>query len=102
MPIPKPKDGQSEQEYVSECISAITDEYGQEQAAAICYSTYRKDKGLSKQEMMYSRLREMHYRGINLKAIEAGLEDSCWDGYEAIGTKELDGKTAPNCVPIKD
>ena len=41
MPIPKVKDGQAEQEYVSECIPAIIDEYGQEQAAAICYNTYR-------------------------------------------------------------
>ena len=32
----------------------------------------------------------------------ADLEDSCWPGYEAIGTKELDGKTVPNCVPIKE
>jgi hypothetical protein len=30
-----------------------------------------------------------------------GLEDSCWEGYEAIGTKILDGKEVPNCVPIK-
>jgi hypothetical protein len=41
MPIPQPSAGQSEQEYVSECIPAIIDEYGQEQAAAICYNTYR-------------------------------------------------------------
>jgi hypothetical protein len=31
----------------------------------------------------------------------AGLEDACWEGYEAIGTKILDGKEVPNCVPIK-
>lgn len=31
----------------------------------------------------------------------ADLEEACWPGYEAIGTKELDGKTVPNCVPIK-
>ena len=43
MPIPKPKAGQDEQTYVSECIPAIIDEYGQEQAAAICYATYRRD-----------------------------------------------------------
>lgn len=41
MPIPQPSASQSEQEYVSECIPAIIDEYGQEQAAAICYNTYR-------------------------------------------------------------
>jgi hypothetical protein len=32
----------------------------------------------------------------------ADLEDACWEGYEPIGTKELDGKTVPNCVPIKE
>ncbi len=32
----------------------------------------------------------------------ADLEEACWPGYEAIGTKELDGKTVPNCVPIKE
>jgi hypothetical protein len=34
-------------------------------------------------------------------ANEFGLEESCWEGYEAIGTKILDGKEVPNCVPIK-
>lgn len=29
----------------------------------------------------------------------AGLDDACWEGYEAIGMKELDGKEVPNCVP---
>jgi len=27
------------------------------------------------------------------------LEKACWKGYKAIGTKEKDGKTVPNCVP---
>ena len=102
MPIPVPTKGQPEHEYVSECISAIIDEYGQEQSAAICYNTYRKEMGLTKEEMRYSRLREMHYRGINLMAEEGGLEDACWPGYEAIGTKDLDGREVTNCVPIKD
>jgi hypothetical protein len=26
----------------------------------------------------------------------------CWDGYESIGTKIVDGKEVPNCVPIKE
>ena len=25
----------------------------------------------------------------------------CWDGYAYAGTKEQDGKTVPNCVPVK-
>jgi hypothetical protein len=31
----------------------------------------------------------------------AGLEDACWEGYEAVGMKEQDGKQVPNCVPVK-
>jgi hypothetical protein len=27
------------------------------------------------------------------------LTDACWQGYEAVGTKQKDGKTVPNCVP---
>lgn len=99
MPIPIPKKGQTEQKYVSECISQIVDEYGQEQGSAICYNTYRKSKDMSAQSKMASKLRQDSYKGINLLA---GLEDSCWDGYEAIGTKTLDGREVPNCVPIKE
>jgi hypothetical protein len=29
-----------------------------------------------------------------------GLEDACWEGYEAIGTKIVDGREVPNCVPV--
>lgn len=28
--------------------------------------------------------------------------DPCWKGYEAYGTKKKDGKTVPNCVPVKE
>lgn len=28
------------------------------------------------------------------------LTDACWKGYEAVGTKQKDGKTVPNCVPM--
>ena len=28
-----------------------------------------------------------------------GLEDACWEGYIAIGTKILNGREVPNCVP---
>jgi hypothetical protein len=30
------------------------------------------------------------------------LDDACWEGYEAIGTKMLDGREVPNCVPISE
>ena len=40
------------------------------------------------------------FKGINLQ--EDGLEGACWEGYEAIGTKILDGREVPNCVPISE
>jgi len=99
MPIPSVKSGQSEQEYVSECISAIIDEYGQEQSAAICYSTYRKEVGMRGERLVASKLNQLNkYKGINLK--EEG--DPCWSGYEQYGTKILDGVKVPNCIPIKE
>ena len=29
-------------------------------------------------------------------------ENPCWDGYEMVGMKDKDGKSVPNCVPIKE
>lgn len=29
------------------------------------------------------------------------MENPCWEGYEPYGTKILDGKEVPNCVPMK-
>lgn len=101
MPVDKPKSGETEEQYLKYCIPAeIKAGYDQEQAAAICYETYRKETKMSGVNLIASKLREIQYRGIKL-AEGDGLEDSCWDGYEAIGTKVLDGRTVPNCVPIE-
>jgi hypothetical protein len=102
MPVDKPKAGETQEEYLAYCIPAeINAGYEQEQASAICYETYRKETGMSGVNLIASKLREIQYKGIKL-AEGDGLEDSCWDGYEAIGTKILDGRSVPNCVPIKD
>lgn len=29
-------------------------------------------------------------------------EDPCWKGYEMVGHKKKNGKTVPNCVPVKE
>lgn len=102
MPIPSVNSGESEQDFVSRCIGEISGEYEQEQAAAICYSTYRKEVGMSTQGKISSLLRQEAYKGINLLAEEGGLDEACWSGYEAIGTKILDGREVPNCVPIAE
>jgi hypothetical protein len=105
MPIPKPEGAELEDKYISRCISEIASEYDVEgQAYAVCKSTYDKDK-MSKikdtsAKVMARIAYDTKFRGINLQA--AGLEDACWDGYIAIGTKDMDGREVPNCVPLKE
>jgi hypothetical protein len=38
----------------------------------------------------------------NKEKFEDETEGPCWEGYEQIGTKILDGREVPNCVPIKE
>jgi len=100
MPV-NPRQGEGEQEFISRCIGEeISAGYEQTQAAAICYSYWRKDK-MSKLKGQDKIIETLNYnrdfRGVNLFA--EGLEDACWEGYVAIGTKMLDGREVPNCVP---
>ena len=100
------KKGEREEEFISRCIGEeISSGYETEQAAAICYSYWRKDK-MSKiidptAKVMAKVAYDTDFRGIDLFA-EPSLEDACWEGYEAIGTKMLDGREVPNCVPISE
>ena len=102
MPV-NPKKGEREGDFISRCIGEeISAGYEQEQAAAICYSYWRKDK-MSKivdptAKVMAKVAYDTDFRGINLFA-EAGLEDACWDGYIAVGLKPMGDKMVPNCVP---
>lgn len=105
MPIPKPENREKEEQYISRCISEIASEYDVEgQAYAVCKSTFDRDK-MSKikdttSKVMAKVAYDTKFRGINLQA--TGLEDACWPGYEAIGTKDMDGREVPNCVPISE
>lgn len=40
MPIPKPQPEQTEAEFIAMCIPAIIDEYGEEQAVAVCMAAW--------------------------------------------------------------
>jgi hypothetical protein len=110
MPVDAPKAGESKEQYLEYCIPAeIEAGYEQAQAVAICISKYDRQE-LSKQKFgdpqrrVASKLNfDKKYEGINLTALaEDGLEGACWPGYEAIGTKTMDGREVPNCVPIKE
>jgi hypothetical protein len=96
MPIPKVS-GETEQEYVSKCIPAIIDEYGQEQSAAICYNTYRTEVGMSGERLVASKINQLSkYKGINLTKMGEN-SDACWEGYIQVGTKIVDGREVPDC-----
>ena len=95
--------GESKDEFISRCIGEeVGAGYEQSQAAAICYSYWDKEnmsKITDTSAKVHARVAyDTKYRGINLQ----GLEDACWEGYEAIGTKMLDGREVPNCVPISE
>ena len=105
MPVDKPKAGESRDNYLNYCIP-IEVEAGKEvdQAAAICNSYYDKDKMKAikdtSSKVMASVVYNSKYRGINLFAEEG--ENPCWDGYQQVGTKDMDVREVPNCVPIKE
>jgi len=105
MPV-KPGKTEDESTFIGRCIGEeVSAGYEQDQAAAICYSYWRKDK-MSKikdtsAKVMAKVAYDTDFRGINLFA-EEGLEGACWDGYIAVGMKELDGRMVPNCVPVKE
>jgi hypothetical protein len=105
MPVDPPKAGETQDEYLKYCIpEEINSGKEQDVATAICYSYWDKGK-MSKitdttSKVMARVAYDTKFRGINLQA--AGLEDACWPGYEAIGTKDMDGREVPNCVPISE
>jgi hypothetical protein len=96
------KSGESEEQFISRCIGEeVSAGKEQDQAAAICYSYWRKDK-MSKitnpaEKVMARVAYDTDFKGIKLA--DDGLEGACWEGYVAIGTKMLDGREVPNCVP---
>ena len=103
MPVDMPKKGETQDKYLAYCIpEEINSGKEPDVAAAICYSYWDKDK-MSKitdtsAKVMASVAYNTKYRGINLLAEEG--EDPCWAGYEQYGTKDLDGREVPNCIPI--
>ncbi len=106
MPI-KPNPSETKEEFVSRCISEeVGAGYEQTQAAAICYSKWDR-RELSKQKFsdplkrVQSKLNfEKKYEGINLAPLEKGPNDPCWEDYVQVGTKTIDGREVPNCVPL--
>ncbi len=52
MPIPKPKEGESEKDFIPRCVRSIIDEYDQNQALGICYSQLRQKMSESEEKFV--------------------------------------------------
>ena len=104
MPIPNRKSGETESQYIGRCMEAIGDEYPQEQALAICYGKWTENmKKRNEEKSVLSKINQFkkNYEGINLlNDGEIDMKAPCWDGYEQYGTKIVDGREVPNCIPI--
>ena len=105
--LPEPKPKEARYEYILRCIPTLYKaggEYDQKTATAMCADRYENSNTLLKKDtkMSYDSMNRVA-RNIKLYfADEPSLKDACWEGYEAIGTKILDGREVPNCVPISE
>ena len=77
---------EKKEDYISRCIEWHIKNKGwdRDQAAAVCYKQAEEDFNC----------------GCGQYAED--IEGACWEGYEPIGVKELDGQTVPNCVPVEN
>lgn len=96
------KSNETEDQFIGRCMSVESESFPDEaQRYAVCKSIWDRGKMKSakgtamKVKLKYEYIQ--NFKGINLE--EGGLENACWDGYIAIGTKELNGREVPNCVP---
>lgn len=104
MPIPNPKGGESQNEFVSRCVSQISNEYPQDQALAICINKFEENMSKTTAQKVQAKIARLsQLRGVNISATgEVDLEEPCWKNYRQYGTKVVDGREVPNCVgPIE-
>ena len=71
-----PNPGESEDDFIGRCMGELVGEFpDMEQRLAVCYSYYKERFDFP--------------------------DGTCWDGFEPYGTKIVDGREVPNCVPIR-
>jgi len=74
---------------------------------------WREDFGCTKEQFAFERINSFIAGGLARELDEdlisesvdkatGRLKDACWKGYTAVGTKKKNGKTVPNCVPVKE
>lgn len=105
MPV-KPTASESEDQFIGRCMSEEKDSFPDEtQRYAVCKSKW-DISNMSKikdtaSKVMAKIAYNTKFEGINLAApLVKGPNDPCYADYVQIGTKDLDGKSVPNCVPL--
>jgi hypothetical protein len=105
MPV-KPTASESEDQFIGRCMSEEKDSFPDvPQRYAVCKSKW-DTANMSKikdttSKVMAKIAYENKFEGINLAApLEKGPNDPCYEDYVQIGTKDLDGREVPNCVPL--
>ena len=65
-----------------------------------CWTGYKPVKG----KKAYSKDSCVKEEEIaeKVKQPTGDLKSACWKGYTAVGTKEKNGRSVPNCVPVSE
>lgn len=102
--LPEPKETETMDKYLRRCIPTLYKaggKYDQRTATAMCADKYEgKSTLLKKKKDSFSSVASK-IKMIKLED-EPSLEDACWPGWKALGTKILDGKEVPNCIPEEE
>jgi LysM repeat protein len=65
------------------------------------YSIWNEAFGGTPDSFAFDRVNSFIADGFAAQ-LDEDLKKACWKGYEAIGMKKKNGKTVPNCVPVKE
>jgi hypothetical protein len=65
------------------------------------YRCWNEDFGGTQDSFAFDRVNSFIADGFAAQ-LDEDLKKACWKGYEAIGMKKKNGKTVPNCVPVKE
>jgi hypothetical protein len=127
MPVPSREKGEDKDKFVSRCISEIIDEYGQEQAAAICYTKSEEKMSVSvsneTEEVFVLKPKKTENRGRYLQRCSAhpkmkeqfkDMKDrmgQClnafnsyykyWSRLESFGEEDTKGTVLGDCIAKK-
>ena len=94
MPIPSPNRFKDKDSFIQRCMEVeVGSGKDQDQAYAICNTTW-ENRNMTSEQRVLRKLNQIPLTN------EEEMKAPCWDGYEMIGTKIVDGREVPNCVKI--